>query len=196
MKRKLLPNLRSLERDKKHVPAPSADYIYVLGTGDGLVKIGTTTDWVGRRKQLQGMSPEKLELLMFWVCRSGKSVEAALHALFRDYRKHGEWFEFGHYLSEYCTWKYRHLALSALLTCPYPPVPIHGSVLNGIQHEHVPEDDPIYDVPGGGDWSDRGCYPSELFAAFYPAEDELFRLIDWSEATQQLYGFTTTAEED
>jgi len=187
MRRKLLPNLSSFEWNKNNLSSPGTDYIYVLGTDEGLVKIGTTNNLWGRLKQLQGMSPKKLEPLMFWSCRSGKSVEAALHALFRDHRKHGEWFYFGHHLSEFSGWKYRHLALSALLTCSRPPIPIHGSILNGLQYEHVPNDDPLYQVPGGGDWSGRECYPSELFAIFYPRDVDTIELRDWSDETQQLY---------
>ena len=187
MKRKMLPNLYSFQSDKGKSSLPGTDYIYVLGTEDGLVKIGTTNDLWERVKKLQGMSPKKLEPLMFWVCRSGKSVEAALHSLFRDYREHGEWFYFGDYLGGSDDWKYRHLALSALLTCSRPPIPIHGSILNGIQFEHIPDDDPIHDVPGGGDWSGRECYPSELFAGFYPSDDGNIRLVDWPDEIRQLY---------
>jgi hypothetical protein len=188
MRRKLLPNLSSFKRDKDNFSSPGADYIYVLGTDEGLVKIGTTNNLWSRLKQLQGMSPKKLEPLMFWVCRSGKSVEAAIHALFRDYRKHGEWFYFGdHHAGD--GWKYRHLALSALLTCSRPPIPIHGSILYGLQFEHIPDDDPLHDVPGGGDFSGRECYPSELFARFYPDENDTFRLIDWPDEIRQLYRF-------
>jgi hypothetical protein len=189
MRRKLLPNLSSFQSDKDNFSSLGTDYIYVLGTNDGLVKIGTTNDLWGRFKKLQGMSPKNLEPLMFWICRSGKSVEAALHALFRDYRKHGEWFYFGSYLAEGSRWKYRHLALSALLTCSHPPIPINGSILNGLQFEHVPDEDPIYDVPGGGDWSGRECYPSELFALFYPDGVDTFRLLDWPDEIRQLYMF-------
>lgn len=181
MKRKLLPNLYSIQADKNLIPSTNADYIYVLGTDDGLVKIGTTNNLWGRIKKLQGMSPKKLEPLLFWICNRGKSVEAALHALFHDYRKHGEWFDFGHYLSTHNAWKYRHLALSALLTCSSPPLPVHSSILAEIQFEHIPDDDPMHDVPGGGDYSGRECYPSELFAGFHLGEDNAFYLINWSD---------------
>jgi hypothetical protein len=189
MRRKLLPNLSSFKLDKDNFSSLGTEYIYVLGTDEGLVKIGTTNNLWSRLRQLQGMSPKKLEPLMFWVCRSGKSVEAALHALFRDYRKHGEWFYFGDHYVVSSGWKYRHLALSALLTCSRPPIPIHGSILNGLQYEHVPDDSPLYDVPGGGDWLGLECYPSELFAIFYPDKNDTFRLIDWPDEIQQLYRF-------
>ena len=189
MKRKLLPNLSSFETDKKNFSLVGTDYVYVVGTDEGWVKIGTTNDWWGRIKKLQGMSPKKLEPLIFWSCQSGKSIEAAVHALFRDYRKHGEWFYFGHHLSGYGDWKYRHLALSALLTCCRPPIPINGSILHTIQFEHIPHDDPIYEVPGGGDWTGRECYPHELFAPFYPNEDGTLRLLGWPDEIRQLYGF-------
>lgn len=191
MKRKLLPNLASFQHDKERHTTPSVDFIYVLGASDGQVKIGTTNDLWQRVRKLKAMSPLKLEPLLFWRCHSGKSVEAALHALFRDYRVHGEWFRFGSIDSDYNRWKYRHLALSALLTCPCPPVPIHGSILHRIQLEHVPDDDPLHDVPGGGDWSGRECYPTDLFAAFYPDEhnSDSFLLLNWSEEIRVLYGF-------
>jgi hypothetical protein len=189
MRRKLLPALPNFQSIKAKQASPSTDFIYVLGTDVGLVKIGTTNNLWARFKQLRGMSPQKLEPLMFWNCRSGKGVEAALHVLFRDYRKHGEWFEFGHYDAPWSWWKYRHLALSALLTATRLPIPIHRSVLYYIQTEHVPDDDPIHDAPGGGDWSGRECYPPELFASFYPDEDDAFRLRDWPIDIQRLYGF-------
>jgi hypothetical protein len=182
MNRKLLPNLASLHFDKASTDSHGTDYIYVLGTDEGLVKIGTTNDLWERVKKLQGMSPKRLEPLMFWICRSGTSVEAALHALFRDYRKHGEWFYFGDYYAGRSGWKYRHLALSALLTCSRPPIPIHGSILHGLQFEHIPDDDPGHDIPGGCDWSGRECYPTELFASFYPNKDGTF--VYWTGLTR------------
>lgn len=185
MKRKMLPKLYSFQSDKEKVSSIGTDYIYVLGTDDGLVKIGTTDSLWGRFKKLQGMSSKKLEPLLFWICRSGKSVEAALHALFRDYRKHGEWFYFGHY----DTWKYRHLALSAILTCPRLPIPTHGSILHRLQYGHIPDDDPVYDVPVKDvDLSGRECYPPELFAGFYPREDDGISLVNWPDEIRQLYG--------
>lgn len=189
MKRKMLPILISFQSDKGKTSSLGTDYIYVLGTDDGLVKIGTTDSLWERFKKLQAMCPKKLEPLLFWICRSGKSVEAALHALFRDYRKHGEWFNFGHYDGRVDKWKYRHLALSAILTCSRLPNPIHGSILNGLQYEHVPDDDPIYDVPVTQfDLTGRECYPAELFAGFYPREDDAISLVNWPDELRQLYG--------
>lgn len=194
MKRKLLPKLDSFQSDKGKTSSIGTDYIYVLGTDDGLVKIGTTDSLWERFKKLQAMSPKRLEPLLFWICRSGKSVEAALHALFRDYRKHGEWFYFGHYDGRYNDeWKYRHLALSAILTCSRLPIPIHGSILSGLQYEHIPDDDPIYtDVPVNEvvrHLSGRECYPPELFAGFLPREDDTFLLsANWPDELRQLYG--------
>lgn len=191
MKRRLLPKLNSFQADKGNAASIGTDYIYVLGTDDGLVKIGTTDNLWKRVKQLQGMSPKKLEPLLFWICRSGKSVEAALHALFRDYRKHGEWFYFGHHVERYGAWKYRHLALSAILTCSRLPIPIHGSILHSLQFEHIPYNDPIYDAPEGEDLlSGRECYPPELFAGFYPREDSTFSLTNWPDEIRPLYGFS------
>lgn len=149
MKKKLLPDLHVFNLDKKtETEAVGTDFIYVIGSDGGMVKIGTTNDLWVRFEKLRGMSPKPLEPLMFWVCRNGRSVEAALHALFRDYRRHGEWFYFGDHSSRYNVWKYRHLASSALLTCTHPPVPVHGSVLHDIQYQHVPDDDPVWDEPG------------------------------------------------
>lgn len=73
---------------------PLGQLVYVLGSpGSSLVKIGRSDD-VGRRvKAIQNMSP--LPLTVLWSTPGGAELEARLHRVFADHRKHGEWFDFG-----------------------------------------------------------------------------------------------------
>jgi hypothetical protein len=186
-KSEFLPDLAAFVRSKGDA-IPGTEFIYLLGEADGgLVKIGTTHDLWDRVKKIRAMNPKPLELLMFWMCHNGKSVEAALHATFRNYRRHGEWFEFGNYSSTWGAWKYRHLAVTALLTCASPPIPAHGSVAWNIQFGHVASNDSAWDTDNGLD--DRECFPSDVFAEFYPRENDKYELRGWSDETREQYGF-------
>ncbi|MDX2521603.1 GIY-YIG nuclease family protein [Streptomyces stelliscabiei] len=67
--------------------------VYVIGATDSPVaKIGVSTDPVRRLRQIQSMSPLRLEIL--WTCPGGYPLEGHLHTQLRAYRSHGEWFDF------------------------------------------------------------------------------------------------------
>lgn len=73
---------------------PTADCVYLIGSPDSrLVKIGTTQDIKARLRGIQNMSPAPLEVL--WQTEGGLLMERVLHERFREYRCHGEWFDFG-----------------------------------------------------------------------------------------------------
>ena len=70
------------------------DLVYVLGsTETRRVKIGHSTDVPKRLAGIQRMSPVPLTVLDQF--EGGVELEAALHAHFRPFRTHGEWFDFG-----------------------------------------------------------------------------------------------------
>jgi hypothetical protein len=80
----------------------------------GLVKIGFTQDIVLRLKHLQAASPVPLRLL--FMLRGRASLEASLHARFRDLRCHNERFRLEGALLDHC----RHRigpSSPALLSC-------------------------------------------------------------------------------
>jgi len=65
-------------------------WVYFIKAENGLIKIGTTTHLKERLKQLQRMSPVKLELII--AIEGGVDKEQALHQRFEKCRSHGEWF--------------------------------------------------------------------------------------------------------
>lgn len=75
------------EPDKKGV-------VYILGSPSSrLVKIGHSSRLPARVGDIQRMSPVPLSAL--WTYPGGKALEGALHRFFKDFRRHGEWFDFG-----------------------------------------------------------------------------------------------------
>lgn len=70
-----------------------SECVYLIGSADSrLVKIGRTADMVGRLAAIQRMSPAKLMIL--WQIEAGPWLETALHRKFKEFRAHGEWFDF------------------------------------------------------------------------------------------------------
>lgn len=68
-------------------------YVYVIGEpGSRTAKIGITVDLDGRRQQIQGASPVKIDVL--WATPGSNALEKALHRHFATQRSHGEWFTF------------------------------------------------------------------------------------------------------
>ncbi|MGY1503673.1 GIY-YIG nuclease family protein (plasmid) [Streptomyces sp. QTS52] len=69
------------------------DQIYVIGALDSPVaKIGVSAAPERRLRQIQSMSPLRLEIL--WTCAGSYQLEGRLHAHLSAYRSHGEWFDF------------------------------------------------------------------------------------------------------
>ncbi|MFF0087374.1 GIY-YIG nuclease family protein [Streptomyces canus] len=69
------------------------EQVYVIGAVDSPVaKIGVSADPERRLRQIQAMSPLRLEIL--WKCTGGYPLEGRLHARLRAYHSHGEWFDF------------------------------------------------------------------------------------------------------
>ncbi|WP_367140707.1 MULTISPECIES: GIY-YIG nuclease family protein [Streptomyces] len=67
--------------------------VYVIGvSGSPVAKIGVSIDPARRLRQIQSMSPLRLEIL--WTCPGSYLLEGRLHAHLRAYRSHGEWFDF------------------------------------------------------------------------------------------------------
>ncbi|MFC4122035.1 GIY-YIG nuclease family protein [Nonomuraea zeae] len=69
-------------------------WVYVIGCDEvRLVKIGISSNLQTRLAAMQIGSPVILRLL--WAIPGSIDVELDLHECFREYRKHGEWFDFG-----------------------------------------------------------------------------------------------------
>lgn len=68
--------------------------IYVIGPEDSsIVKIGHTTNEPSfRLGNLQIGNHQRL--VVRWACEGGEPLEKHLHAVFKDYRIRGEWFDF------------------------------------------------------------------------------------------------------
>lgn len=79
-------------------PLPPEKYgrsvLYVIGQpGTAIVKIGRTTNVGSRLRSIQTGSPVPLAVLWWHV--GGDELEKPLHRKFKEYRLHGEWFDFG-----------------------------------------------------------------------------------------------------
>lgn len=66
--------------------------VYFIVGGD-LVKIGVAHDPQARLATLQCGSPVRLEMHRTVPTASADAVERRLHKLFREHRRHGEWFD-------------------------------------------------------------------------------------------------------
>lgn len=67
--------------------------VYAIGEpGSHTVKIGKSVRLKQRLADIQRMSP--VRLIVRWTHPNGLELEKRLHAHFRDYRSHGEWFTF------------------------------------------------------------------------------------------------------
>ena len=169
--KQLFPNSRGLNEDKNKLKDfKKSSYIYVLSTDDYRVKIGTTSNLWIRLKQLQAGSPQKLTLLMFWLCFDGSRVEASLHTVFGENRLHGEWFHLGSYESDYRIWQYKLITEIAIKTSIKLPIPINSDLYFHIQYAHILNNDPCWDQPWDQpspyDWHGREFYPQDLFVEF------------------------------
>lgn len=68
--------------------------VYMIGAaGSRLVKLGFSSRIERRLADLQRMGPAVLTLL--WTTPGGRPLESRLHKHLRQYRCHGEWFDFG-----------------------------------------------------------------------------------------------------
>jgi hypothetical protein len=66
-------------------------WIYFLASDNGLIKIGVSTRPQSRISSLISSSPVPLTSL--GMMRGDRIIEAEIHHQFRDFRRHGEWFE-------------------------------------------------------------------------------------------------------
>lgn len=76
---------------KKNISRESEGVYFVLAIGSGRVKIGYAKDLVNRMWSLGTVSPFPLELLLNIPTKCGVS-EIEMHAKFKEYRVHHEWF--------------------------------------------------------------------------------------------------------
>lgn len=67
-------------------------YIYIIGAGDGLYKVGLATDVVKRLKQLQTANPLVLRVFHQHLTFAPMRMEALIHSLLADCHVRGEWF--------------------------------------------------------------------------------------------------------
>ena len=68
-----------------------AEFIYIIHSVN-LCKVGKSTDYEKRFKNLQSSSPEPLAMLRVYKVKDCTLTERELHKLFAHKRSHGEWF--------------------------------------------------------------------------------------------------------
>jgi hypothetical protein len=74
--------------------AESRGWAYaVRDTATGHVKIGSSRDPLKRLSALRTGSASSVDFV--WLAEGGAALETFLHAQFSDWRRHGEWFDFG-----------------------------------------------------------------------------------------------------
>lgn len=196
---KLLPSIREFCEfySKTKNIRTGADYIYVLYVEErGLVKIGKTNSLWKRLGTIEGMNHSRTTPIMFWNCHNGRSVEAGLHAMFKDYREQGEWFYFGDYLKNTGDWKYRHLAVYAILTASYLPIPVDDSLYETIQYGHTRHHVPSYDWKSADNLKGEEIYPYELFARFHIKGDKSIITYEWPKEIVDLYCLSDPEEKE
>lgn len=67
-------------------------YVYLVDGGNGLFKIGMTTNIVSRLKSIQAQSPISLKIAHIIPCSNYQEVEVYLHKKYQSTRRHYEWF--------------------------------------------------------------------------------------------------------
>lgn len=88
------------------------NYVYFIQAPNGLVKIGKSNNPKQRLKNLQHMSPVRLEMKR--TIRGGLYLEHALHKYFKHLRKHGEWFKPDYELKQFINGK-RKILMSSVM---------------------------------------------------------------------------------
>ncbi|MFE9007361.1 GIY-YIG nuclease family protein [Streptomyces sp. NPDC007875] len=78
-----------------NAPVPGrGTWVYLVGSPQARpVRIGATTDIPAHLRGLQAGSP--VPLYVMWQTRGGRALEGALHERFEDFRRHGDWYDFG-----------------------------------------------------------------------------------------------------
>lgn len=76
---------------KQRAPISQRGFIYICRADNGLVKIGRSTNWKSRLRNLNTALPYALKVLFVFECLL--SVEPFLHRKFKSYRIRGEWFD-------------------------------------------------------------------------------------------------------
>jgi hypothetical protein len=77
------------KRQPETTPKKHFNYVYLIGDGE-YVKIGFSSDVLGRLTTLQSGYPKKLQLLSF--VRGDRSIEKNIHRLLLKHRCEREWF--------------------------------------------------------------------------------------------------------
>lgn len=88
------PALTSPRTPKPATEPLDIGVVYILKSpASRLVKIGHSGTLPRRVGDIQRMCPVPLSVL--WTYPGGKALEGTLHQTFKDFRQHGEWFDFG-----------------------------------------------------------------------------------------------------
>ena len=77
---------------------PEPYYVYFVGSENGLVKIGFAGDLDYRFSKLVCGSPVPLTMLA--ITPGGRPKEREYHQRFKQWRRHGEWFELSDEIKE------------------------------------------------------------------------------------------------
>ncbi len=75
---------------RKGLDARAKGHLYFIRCGE-YIKIGCTENVEQRFKHLQNSNPNKIELIKVLIDKG--YLESAYHALYKEYRIHGEWFK-------------------------------------------------------------------------------------------------------
>lgn len=70
----------------------SQNYIYLIGSDDGPLKVGVSVNPGSRVRTLQGAHPHELRVMQTWRSDHARAIETAAHIALREFRVRGEWF--------------------------------------------------------------------------------------------------------
>lgn len=87
-----LSNLRSSGGTFAFLEVVVAVYFIQQADGDQLIKIGKANDVRARMKSIKNETKQR-NLKLLGIIAGDEREEGILHAVFADYRRHGEWFE-------------------------------------------------------------------------------------------------------
>jgi hypothetical protein len=115
-RQRTVERIRKASADEK--TSQGGEVVYFVGSADGKIKIGTSSNIEKRFDALQTAASVKLTLLL--TIPGGSEVETELHRRFANLRETGEWFEGTAELRHFIEGAAFYKAMCGTLSAPTP----------------------------------------------------------------------------